>query len=70
MSVLGAVMQQIDMHNYVVTVAVVDKLGELVAHKDFREWVSVEVAKLEKAKLKQVAPKSETKSLTGKIKVL
>ena len=35
MNVLGAVMQQIDMYNFVVTVAVVDRFGELVAHKDF-----------------------------------
>jgi len=34
-NVLGALMQQIDLHNYVVTVAVLDKYGELVAHKDF-----------------------------------
>jgi len=28
-------MQQLDMFNFVVTVAVVDRFGELVAHKDF-----------------------------------
>ena len=36
----------------------------LVAYKDFREWVSIEVAKLTKAEeSRSVAPKSETKSL-------
>ena len=34
-SVMGALMHQIDANNYIVTVAVVDKYGELVAHKDF-----------------------------------
>ena len=35
LSVLGAVMHQIDQFNFVVTVAVVDRYGELVAHKEF-----------------------------------
>jgi hypothetical protein len=35
LNVLGAFMQQIDMHTFVTTVAIVDKYGELVAHKDF-----------------------------------
>lgn len=34
-NVAGALMQQIDAFNYVVTVAVTDRFGELVAHKDF-----------------------------------
>ena len=33
--VMGALMHQIDANNYMVTVAVVDKYGELIAHKDF-----------------------------------
>lgn len=33
--VMGALMHQIDANNYIVTVAVVDKYGDLVAHKDF-----------------------------------
>ena len=32
---MGALMHQIDANNYIVTIAVVDKYGELVAHKDF-----------------------------------
>ena len=32
--VMGAIMHQIDANNYVVTIAVVDKYGELVAHRD------------------------------------
>jgi len=32
---MGTFMHQIDTNNYVVTVAVVDRYGELVAHKDF-----------------------------------
>jgi len=32
---MGALMHQIDANNYIVTVAVVDKYGELIAHKDF-----------------------------------
>jgi transcriptional accessory protein Tex/SPT6 len=39
LSVLGAVMQQIDMYNFVVTIAVVDRFGELVAHKDFMHLI-------------------------------
>lgn len=35
LSVMGAIMHQIDANNYIVTIAVVDKYGELVAHKDF-----------------------------------
>ena len=31
---MGALMHQIDANNYVVTIAVVDKYGELVAHRD------------------------------------
>ena len=31
---MGAIMHQIDANNYVVTIAVVDKYGELVAHRD------------------------------------
>lgn len=33
--VLGTLMHQIDANNYIVTVAIVDKFGELVYHKDF-----------------------------------
>jgi len=33
--VLGALMHAIDAHNYIVTVAVVDKYGELKGHQDF-----------------------------------
>lgn len=33
--VMGALMHQIDANNYIVTVAVVDRFGDLVAHKDF-----------------------------------
>ena len=32
---MGAIMHQIDANNYVVTVAIVDKFGELVQTKDF-----------------------------------
>ena len=31
---MGALMHQIDAQNFIVTIAVVDKYGELVAHKD------------------------------------
>lgn len=33
-NVMGVLLQQIDQNNFMVTVAVVDKFGELVAHKD------------------------------------
>lgn len=33
--VMGALMHQIDANNYIVTIAVVDRFGDLVAHKDF-----------------------------------
>ena len=33
--VMGALMHQINANNFIVTVAVVDKLGDLVAYKDF-----------------------------------
>ena len=32
---MGALMHQIDANNYIVTIAVVDRFGDLVAHKDF-----------------------------------
>ena len=35
LNVMGVILQQIDNNNSVVTVAIVDKYGELVAHKDF-----------------------------------
>ena len=34
-SVMGALMHQIDANNYIVTIAVVSQYGELIAHKDF-----------------------------------
>ena len=34
---MGALMHQIDPNNYIVTIAVVDKYGELVAHKELME---------------------------------
>lgn len=33
-NVMGVILQQLDTNNSIVTVAVVDKYGELVAHKD------------------------------------
>jgi len=35
LNVMGVLMHQIDQNNYIVTVAVVDKYGELVAYRDF-----------------------------------
>jgi len=35
LNVLGAIMQRVDVNQFVITVAVVDKYGELVAHRDF-----------------------------------
>lgn len=32
---MGALMHQIDANNYIVTIAVVDKYGDLIHHKDF-----------------------------------
>lgn len=36
LNVVGAMMHQIDQNNFLTTVAVVNKYGDLVAHKDFK----------------------------------
>lgn len=43
--VMGALMHQIDANNYIVTVAVVDKYGELIAHKDFMRLLPPRIKK-------------------------
>lgn len=35
LNVMGALMHQIDANNYIVTIVVVDKYGDLIHHKDF-----------------------------------
>jgi len=35
-TVMGVILQQIDNMNQIVTVAIVDQYGELIAHKDLR----------------------------------
>jgi transcriptional accessory protein Tex/SPT6 len=38
-TVMGVILQQIDANNSVVTVAIVDKQGELIAHKDLQRMM-------------------------------
>ncbi len=44
--VMGALMHQIDANNYIVTIAVVDEYGELIAHKDFMRLLPPRIKKL------------------------
>jgi hypothetical protein len=43
---MGALMHQIDANNYIVTIAVVDEYGELIAHKDFMRLLPPRIKKL------------------------
>jgi hypothetical protein len=43
--VMGAVMHQIDANNYIVTIAVVDKYGNLIHHKDFMRLLPPRIKK-------------------------
>lgn len=43
--VMGALMHQIDANNYIVTIAVVDKYGEIIAHKDFMRLLPPRIKK-------------------------
>ena len=43
LNVVGAIMHQIDVNNYIVTVAVVNKYGDLVSHKDFKRLLPPKV---------------------------
>ena len=42
---MGAVMHQIDANNYIVTIAVVDKYGNLIHHKDFMRLLPPRIKK-------------------------
>lgn len=42
---MGALMHQIDANNYIVTIAVIDKYGELIAHKDFMRLLPPRIKK-------------------------
>lgn len=43
LNVMGCLMHQIDQNNYLVTVAIVNKYGDLVAHKDFKRLLPPKV---------------------------
>lgn len=59
-NVAGAIMQQIDNFNYVVTVAVLDRYGELVAHKDFMHLIPPRKRRPKEGEEEQVMPHQPT----------